>query len=132
MKKIFQNIAKLLTRGDKFLIVLLLILCVLTFWQTRHGNKMGVSAVVFVDKVQQARLSLEQEGVYPFSGPLGVTIVRVEKEQIFVEKSSCPYHMCERTGPIQRAGQIIVCLPNHLYIKIEAPVQTPYFEAITQ
>ena len=93
---------------------------------------MGVTAVVFVDKAQQARLSLEQDGVYTFFGPLGFTTVRVENERIHVEQSSCPYHICERTGPIQRAGQIIVCLPNYLYIKIEAPVQTPYFEAITQ
>ena len=132
MKKIFRNISRLLTRGDKILILVLVLLCMLMFWQTRRTNKPGITAVVFVEKKLQARLSLKQEGTFLFSGPLGFTTVRVENEQIYVKQSSCPHHICEQTGPIQRAGEIIVCLPNRLYIKIEVPVQTPYFEAITE
>ena len=45
------------------------------------------------------------------------TIV-VEDGTVLVRDMSCPDRICEQTGAISRQGQVILCLPNRLCIRI--------------
>jgi hypothetical protein len=52
-------------------------------------------------------------------GPKGETLVRVEKDKIWVVSSPCPQKICSRMGKINRPGQILVCVPNRLVVRIQ-------------
>lgn len=45
-------------------------------------------------------------------------LVRVERGKVFVAEADCPDRLCVRQGAIGRPGQMIVCLPNKVAVKI--------------
>ncbi|HHX10563.1 MAG TPA: NusG domain II-containing protein [Firmicutes bacterium] len=58
------------------------------------------------------------DGTIPVEGPLGTTIVEVERGRVRVLSSPCPEHICMNTGWISKPGQIIVCMPNQVVVRI--------------
>ena len=66
-------------------------------------------------------ISLGVDGRYPVSGPLGTALLVVEKGRAHLENASCPLKICEAMGPIDRSGQVIVCLPNRIVVKVSGP-----------
>lgn len=48
----------------------------------------------------------------------GYNILHVEDGQIWIHDASCPDKICISQGKITRDGEIIVCLPNQMLIKI--------------
>jgi hypothetical protein len=70
----------------------------------------------------------EGEWVYPLSrdaeveipGPLGSTWVHIEHGQVRIESSPCPNQTCVASAPISEPGQWIACLPNEVFVRIEA------------
>lgn len=49
----------------------------------------------------------------------GKNVVRIEKEGISIVEANCPDHVCMDTGVIKNGVVPIICMPNHLMIKIE-------------
>ncbi|MGL4485134.1 MAG: NusG domain II-containing protein [Anaerovoracaceae bacterium] len=45
-------------------------------------------------------------------------IVKVSKNAVKMSFAECPDHRCIKQGKISEVGQVIVCLPNKLIIKI--------------
>lgn len=52
-------------------------------------------------------------------GPLGDAYLVVESGRARLENAPCPLKICERMGPISRAGEIIVCLPNRISVRVK-------------
>ncbi len=48
----------------------------------------------------------------------GYNILHIEDGQIWIHDASCPDKICISQGKISRDGEIIVCLPNKMLIKI--------------
>ncbi|NLJ58111.1 MAG: NusG domain II-containing protein [Tissierellia bacterium] len=48
----------------------------------------------------------------------GYNTLHIEDGQIWIHEASCPDQVCIYQGKISRDGEIIVCLPNQLLIKI--------------
>lgn len=48
----------------------------------------------------------------------GFNILHIEDGQIWIHDASCPDKICISQGKISRDGEIIVCLPNKMLIKI--------------
>ncbi len=53
-------------------------------------------------------------------GPLGEERIQIAKGEVFVLSSPCPNQICILQGKISRPGQWIACLPNKVFIRIEA------------
>jgi hypothetical protein len=66
-------------------------------------------------------ISLDTDGRYPVSGPLGTAYLVVEDGGAHLENSPCPLKICEATGTIDSSGEVIVCLPNRIVVKIPGP-----------
>lgn len=49
----------------------------------------------------------------------GKNNIVIENGQVYINESSCPDHLCELMGKIDKQGQVITCLPNRLQIVIE-------------
>jgi len=48
----------------------------------------------------------------------GFNTLHIEDGQIWIHDASCPDKICIHQGKISRDGEIIVCLPNRLLVKI--------------
>jgi len=70
----------------------------------------------------------EESWVYPASqassvvvaGPLGNTIIEMNGGQARVVSSPCTNQICVASGAIRRRNQWIACLPNAVFVRMEA------------
>ena len=125
-KKTWSAIAGILTFWDKVVILTLLVGSGLSFWALRSLQTVGSLVVVEVRGVEKARLKLSQEASVVITGPIGETIVRIEKGTVHVVASACPNKICVRTGGVHRAGDLIICAPNKVVIRIIGQKTNPY------
>jgi len=108
-----------LTWGDKLLMVSLLVLSLLSIVLVDRFVGQGSVAVVEVDGQQVYRLDLSVDGQKAVNGPLGDATIEVRDSRIRVVSSPCPYKLCVRMGWARTAGDVIVCVPNRVVIRVE-------------
>ena len=102
--------------------ILLILLISLTVFSPRFlpAGSVGEQLTVRTpDSITE--ISLDIDGRYPVSGPLGTAFLVVQKGRAHLENAPCPLKICEAMGSIDRGGQVIVCLPNRIVIKVSGP-----------
>lgn len=65
-----------------------------------------------------ATLDLARDGVSEVLGPLGATRIEVRGGRVRVLFSPCPRQACRHGGWIGAAGEMILCLPNEIVIRL--------------
>lgn len=115
----------MLTRGDKVLIAFIMIIAISGFVGINlYGLTSGrVYGVVEVNSVFAQKISLGEDGPilrFNVEGFLGDTLLEVQNNKIRILDSSCPDKDCVRQGWISRPGQVLVCLPNRVVVKIQS------------
>jgi hypothetical protein len=80
----------------------------------------GEPAVHLRGPHQEWIFPLDSERTVAVPGPLGDTVVQIRQGQARVLSSPCPEKICLRSGAIARPGQWIACLPNRVFIDIQA------------
>jgi hypothetical protein len=92
------------------------------FYGDRLFSRRGagpLEAVVQFENKELARLDLGRDTTLTVRGTLGTVTVVVADGAVRFKDSSCPAHICEKTGWVKRAGGAIVCAPNHLLARVE-------------
>ncbi|MFQ5794067.1 MAG: NusG domain II-containing protein [Candidatus Bipolaricaulia bacterium] len=115
-----MGILKHLTWADRVLIVTVLAVSgtlVPILNATLLGGTGQVAIVKFEDRVV-AELSLDQAQRLSIRGRLGETRIVVEDGKVRVADSPGRRKLCVRQGPIHRAGEMLICLPNRVVIEI--------------
>lgn len=74
-----------------------------------YSNNILVGEYVLTDDVND-EVKIESE--------TGFNILHIEDGQIWIHDASCPDRVCISQGKISYDGEIIVCLPNKMLIKI--------------
>ena len=105
--------------ADGILLVLLVVLTAFTPRFLPAGTAGEMLSVQTLDLTTE--IPLEVDGRYPVTGPLGKAWLIVEKGHAHLENAPCPLKICEAMGPIDRSGELIVCLPNRIVVKITGP-----------
>ncbi len=114
----------MITKGDKALIVSVIIIAFLVL--------MGFKAFGFTDDKRYVLIevdgSLHQKISIGANGPNskitvpvanGKNTVEIDKNRVRMLYADCPDKDCVNQSWISRPGQMIVCLPNRVIIKIE-------------
>lgn len=109
--------AKPLTIGDKLLIGLLVCVSLSAFLLPRRGP--GEWALIEANGRQIGRFPLKGEENIAVQGPLGRTQIRIAEGKVWVVNSPCPHKLCVKMGKKDRAGEVIVCVPNKVIVKVE-------------
>ncbi|MBU0621078.1 MAG: NusG domain II-containing protein [Gammaproteobacteria bacterium] len=65
---------------------------------------------------KEVPLSRDQEIEVP--GPLGTTVITIEKLRARISSDPSPRQYCVRQGWIQQAGEIAICLPNEVSVEL--------------
>jgi len=113
-----------LTKGDKFLIVFVVIL---TFISLGFIKKQGFSnsskyISVQVNGKEIKKIIFDKNIVgntIPIETEYGYNLIEIGDERVRVIEASCPDKIDVKQGYISNIGETIVCLPNKLVIEIK-------------
>ncbi len=106
-----------LTKGDFFVIIFFLSLSFFLFYSfSFHKNKSKF--VEIVTPYKKLVFSLNKNKTIKIKGKLGYLIAEIKDRKVRVISSSCPNKICVKTGWIKKVGDMIVCVPNGVIIKI--------------
>lgn len=77
-------------------------------------------AVILLDGEEVYRTALSGSDDYTFTvSQIKGMEFEINEEKIRVLNSDCHNKICVKTGFIERSGEVIVCLPKHVVVKIE-------------
>ncbi len=115
----------MITKGDKVLFFSIILLSFLIFAGFQvYGFAEGKTYVLIeVDGKLFQKISLGQTSPdLKITVPVktGENVVEIEKDRVRMLFAQCPDEDCVRQGWISRPGQMIVCLPNKMVIKIQS------------
>jgi hypothetical protein len=65
---------------------------------------------------KEVPLSHDQQIEVP--GPLGTSIITIEKHKARITSDPSPRQYCVRQGWLQQAGEIAICLPNEVSVEL--------------
>jgi hypothetical protein len=66
----------------------------------------------------RTEVPLTSDRRFEVPGPLGETTVVLEGGAARVESSPCPHGVCIATGTVRRPGEVAVCVPNRVVVRI--------------
>jgi hypothetical protein len=81
----------------------------------------GRTATVFVDGHRYETLSLKKDRLRQYRTLRGEIQIRIKDGKAEVLESSCRHKICQSSAPAFRAGERIVCAPNHFLLTIDGP-----------
>ncbi len=118
--------------GDWVALGALLLLVGLTSLPLLRSHPEGRVAVVHLPDGSRVDLPLVKNQEYSFQGARGVSLLRVEDGSIRFIDSACPNRLCVQWGEIHRGGEIRVCLPNQIWVTIEAGDEGSSVDAVSR
>ena len=65
---------------------------------------------------REVPLSRDQQIEVP--GPLGTSIITIEKRKARISSDPSPRQYCVRQGWLQQSGEIAICLPNEVSVEL--------------
>ncbi len=63
-------------------------------------------------------VSLSRDQMIEVPGPLGISIIIVEKRKVRITSDPSPRQYCVRQGWLQQSGEIAICLPNEVSVEL--------------
>ena len=119
----------IMTRGDKILIVFVLIVSILVYicfgayglYKDKTYVVIEVDGEIYEKFIRQER----PENKNRCSCNFRKNVIEVDRYRVRMVHADCPDNDCVRQGWISCPGQIIVCLPNRVVIKIIASKNLP-------
>lgn len=115
-----------LKKGDyMILIVMFFLLVLLLLLITR--NEQGSRVCITVNG-QTATYSLFADRKIPISNNenttertfLATNTVVIQNGQVYMESATCPDQVCVKHKSISKNGEMIICLPNKVFVEIES------------
>jgi len=113
------TLKSMLKIGDLVLIGTLCILIFMSYFLFQIVMGQGETVSVYSDGRLMYRLSLSKNTEIHVQGILGVSKIRIENRQVYIFNAPCPHKICMTMGKVSRAGQVLVCIPNKLYVRID-------------
>jgi len=65
---------------------------------------------------REVELSRDQKIEVP--GPLGISVIAIEKRKARITSDPSPRQYCVRQGWLQQSGEIALCLPNQVSVEL--------------
>ena len=116
IKKILQSI-KIIKVGDWFIIILfcaLIIIITKLLWNLPQGEYLEI----YKNNEILAVYSLNQKITKIINGEKGETKITIDNGKVRFSSAPCAKKYCIHQGWINKANQIIICIPNKISISI--------------
>lgn len=114
----------MLTKGDKYLIIFIIIISLLSLIYVNKSalNYRQKYVSVQVDGQEVKKIIFDKNMVgktIPIETEFGYNLIEIGDEKVRVIEADCPDQLDVKQGYISKTGEIIVCLPNRLVIEIK-------------
>lgn len=111
-------------KGDKIVIVSIVIICLLISGgfalRARYVHAGNTITIIRADTDEETQYSLKKARQIEVQGYLGISIIEIAEGKARFSSSPCPDNVCvEFFGWIEKEGEISVCLPNQLLLRID-------------
>jgi hypothetical protein len=107
-------------RNDIILVVVILVLSLAFYFIYRAFNSSNeLVCKIYQDQELKYEIALDHSEEIIIDIDDDKIIIEIDKTGVYVKESSCEDKICVNQGKITRGGQIITCLPNKVYIKLE-------------
>ncbi len=112
-----MNVAPLIRSGDALIVLLGAGMVGGLGWHYWQGGLADKVVIRAGGKVfREVALSRDQDIAVP--GPLGMSLIRVEKRRVRILADPSPRQYCVRQGWLQQVGEMALCLPNQVSIEL--------------
>jgi len=111
-------LGKYFKKADLILLIIILALSVLGFVLLRKPVSENALVEISVSGEPTQTYSLSTDAEYEIKTEYGYNIILVENGQVRVLDTDCPNKDCMNFGAISGEGQIILCLPHKLSVRI--------------
>lgn len=120
-----------LLKGDILIIVTIIVLATIIFIAMLPKTYSENTLEVYLDGelIHEIELSEEQTMVIEIDSVVHNTI-EIHGTNVRIIEATCYDHVCENTGYISKAGEVIVCMPNKLMLKIVGIENDDAFDAV--
>ncbi|MBC7319851.1 NusG domain II-containing protein [bacterium] len=108
-----------MNKKDLLVFSIIFFIILFTYLSSKFYNLRGDTVLIQVNGRDSLRLSISENKIVEVSGPLGVSIIEINNGKVRMLSSPCPDKLCVKEGYINKSGQVIVCVPNRIVIKIE-------------
>ncbi len=112
--------------ADIILVLCLLLVSLSVF--IPFQKKQPEQEILVIQKDQKQRYSFVQNQQIPLDCG---GMLQIENGAVFVKDMPCPDKICENSGRISQPNESILCLPNHVAIRI-VPKETPDLDGISE
>ena len=110
---------KVVRVGDIVVFIVLGASALFMIWAGAAGTPKALADVEIAVSGQVVHSTpLGQNFRFEAHGPLGKTVVVCQDGYVWVEDSCCPNKLCVKTGKVRTPGQVIVCVPNEVVVRI--------------
>jgi hypothetical protein len=106
------------TRADKILIITLIALSALSYPAIRYLSAGASFLEIEVNGQPGTVVRMDQDQDITVEGKLGTTIIRIDESGARFIQSPCADKKCIESAPIKDAGEIAVCIPNRVMIRV--------------
>lgn len=113
------SLLTMITPGDVILVVTIIAVAIFSLISIAASKKAGQFVRIEVAGSPKQQYDLWHNQKITVIGPRGKTIIQIDGGTVQVTYSDCPDQLCVRTGKIRHIGEMIVCVPNQVVVKIE-------------
>ncbi len=107
-------------RNDIILIIIILIIALTSYFIYRGiNNSDNLVCKIYQNSELKYEIALDHEEIITLTTDDGKMVIVIEADGVYVKESDCPDKICVNQGKITRGGQVITCLPDKVYIKLE-------------
>ncbi len=101
--------------------VIIIVNCFLIYYNSKNiSYSENNEALIYSDNKLIGRYILKKdyENEFTVRTEKGYNTIVIKNNNIWIKDTDCPDKYCQQQGKISGSGQVIVCLPNRLLIKI--------------
>lgn len=109
-----------ITWGDKILVAALIFCTVGSLFALSLFASHGSTVIVELKGMVVYKGDLNEDRKVTLHGAYGDVRVRIDQGKVAVVYADCPNKICVRTGWRFLGGDVILCVPNQVLVRIEA------------
>ena len=111
--------------GDWLTLLAGALLLVALVWLTWHQGA-AARVRVFQDGKLLGEYDLNVPRKIEAIGPLGITLIEIADGKVRIARDPSPRQYCVKSGWLDAAGQVAICLPNRTSIELVNREKSPY------
>lgn len=113
----YESFRSSIKAGD-WLTFLLGCTCVILFTLELWNGDLADRAIIRSGGKIFKEVPLSRDLQIEVPGPLGISVITIEKRKARISSDPSPRQYCVRQGWLQQAGEIAICLPNEVSVEL--------------